>query len=231
MAQKETDEKRRAELSELSRICAKVPEYPAETFYEAMQSALIMFYALKIEAYAPGVSLGRPDQYLYPYYAHDIKSGIITEERCVELLEMLLVKMNDLACLMSNETVEFLSGFPTLASITIGGVKRDGTDAVNPLTYLLMSAERNIRLTAEEIVVRIARENTDDFVIDACELAAEMKGKIKFISDDTTIRQLMHDGKSLEDARDFVILGCASPSSAGPIHRYHGRRRELCIYP
>ena len=215
MAEKEPDAARRAELEEISRICAKVPEHPAETFYEALQGALLMFYALKIEAYAPGVSLGRPDQYLYPYYARDIESGALTEDGCAELLQMLLVKLNDLACLMSSETVEFLSGFPTLSSITIGGVKRDGTDAVNPLTYLFMAAERVIRLTAEEFVVRISKENTDEFVIDCCRLAVEMKGKIKFISDETTIKQLLHTGKSLEDARDFVILGCASPSSAG----------------
>ena len=215
MAEKEADPMRREELREISRICAKVPEQPAETFREALQSALLMFYALKIEAYAPGVSLGRPDQYLYPYYQRDIESGALTEDSCLELLEMLLIKLNDLACLMSSETVEFLSGFPTLSSITVGGVKRDGTDAVNPLTYLFLSAERVIRLTAEEFVVRISKENTDEFVIDCCRLAVEMKGKIKFISDETTIRQLLYTGKSLEDARDFVILGCASPSSAG----------------
>ena len=114
-----------------------MPEYPAETFHEALQSILFLYFALRIEAYAPGVSLGRPDQYLYPYFLHDIETGVLGEEQCVELLEMLLIKTNDLACLMSTETVEFLSGFPTLASITIGGVKRDGTDSVNPLTYLL----------------------------------------------------------------------------------------------
>ena len=78
-----------------------------------------------------------------------------------------------------------------------------------------MEAERNVRLTAEEFVVRISRENTDEFVIAACQLAVEMKGKIKFISDETTIAMLMRDNKSLEDARDYVVLGCASPSSAG----------------
>lgn len=215
MARGEKDPKRRAELLDISRICEKVPEYPAETFYEALQSILFLYFALRIEAYAPGVSLGRPDQYLYPYFLHDIESGVLGEEQCVELLEMLLIKTNDLACLMSTETVEFLSGFPTLASITIGGVKRDGTDSVNPLTYLFMEAERNVRLTAEEFVVRISRENTDEFVIAACQLAVEMKGKIKFISDETTIAMLMRDNKSLEDARDYVVLGCASPSSAG----------------
>ena len=215
MAAAEKDAGRRAELLEISRICAKVPEQPAETFYEALQSSLLLYFALRIEAYAPGVGLGRTDQFLYPYFERDIKSGIISEERCVELLEMLLVKMNDLACLMSTETVEFLGGFPTLAGITVGGVKPDGTDAVNALTYLLMAAERNIQLTAEEFVIRINSANSDDFVIASCELAVEMKGKIKFISDETTIAQMMRDGKTLEDARDYVILGCASPSSAG----------------
>lgn len=215
MAEKETDPERKAELKEIARICAKVPEQPAESFYEAVQASLILFIALRIEAYAPGVSLGRIDQYLYPFYENDITSGRLSNAFAVELMEMLLIKMNDLACLMSAETVEFLSGFPTLASIMIGGVTRDGADAVNPLTYLIMAAESNIRLTAEEFVARISRENTDDFVIATCELAAEMKGKIKFISDDTAIKQLLHTGKSIEDARDYVVLGCASPSSPG----------------
>lgn len=215
MAQSEQDAERKAELLEIARVCAKVPEFAPESFYEACQAVLFIFLAHRIEAYAPGVGLGRVDQYLYDYYQKDIAEGKLSKEQAVEYLEMILIKMNDLACLMSEETGDSLSGFPTLAGITIGGVKPDGTDAVNDLTYLLLAAENNVRLAAEEVVCRINRVNSDEFITDVCRLAIDMKGKIKFAGDDAAIKQLMKDGKPLEVARDYVVLGCATPTVPG----------------
>ncbi len=218
MAQKEEDVCRRQELVRIAETCSRVPEYPPETFYEALQATHLLYVASRIEAYAPGVSIGRPDQYLYPYYQRDLEAGILTREEAVELVSLMFIKVNDLACLMSAETAEFLSGFPTLANITIGGVTPDGRNAVNDLTYIFMEAEEIVGLTAEEIVVRVGTANPEEFLLRACELALKLKGKIKFNGDTTGIRQLLSDGKTLEEARDFVVLGCSTPNSPGKSH-------------
>lgn len=218
MATDETDPQRRGELLRIAETCAKVPNSPPETFYEALQATYLLFVASRIEAYAPGVSMGRPDQYLYPFYQKDVESGLLTREEAIELLSLMFVKVNDLACLMSEETAEFLGGFPTLANITIGGVTPDGKDAVNELTYVFMEAEESVGLTAEEIVVRVGSANPREFLLKACEMALKLKGKIKFNGDTTGINQLLSDGKTLEEARDFVVLGCSTPGSPGKSH-------------
>jgi len=215
MALEEEDEKRKAELVRIAEICAKVPEAPAETFYEALQSLFLVFTAAKIEAYGPGNSIGRPDQYLIGYYRKDLQEGRMTQEEALELIEALLIKFNDLACLLSKETAEILGGFPTLANITIGGVTPDDEDAVNELTYLMMDAEEVVGLTAEEFVVRVNRKNPEGFLLRACALAVKLRGKIKFHSDVTAFRQMLSDGKPIEYARDYVVLGCATPSAPG----------------
>jgi pyruvate formate-lyase/glycerol dehydratase family glycyl radical enzyme len=212
MAAVETDEQRKAELIKIAEISERVPEGPANTFHEAIQSLWFIFIALRIEVWGPGVSIGRPDQYLYPFFKNDINEGILTEEEASELILMLLIKMNDAAIPMSTAVVEQLAGFPTVANITIGGVTRQGKNAVNDLTYLFLEAERNIGLSMEEFVIRVNRLNSDAFIRKACEVAKDLKGKLKFISDDTAIQQMLNNGKSIEDARDYVVVGCFSPT-------------------
>jgi len=212
MALEEKDESRKAELLRISGICARVPEKPAESFYEAVQSVLTVFTAVKIEAYGPGTSVGRPDQYLLEYYRKDIRDGSLTKEFALEIIEAFLIKFNDLACLLSEVTSDSLSGFPTLANITIGGVTKDDEDAVNELTWLIMDAEEAVALTAEEVVIRVNRKNPEEFLLRACDLAVKLRGKIKFTSDYTGIRQLLADGKPIEYARDYVVLGCNTPT-------------------
>jgi choline trimethylamine-lyase len=212
LAENEPDTVRKAELNRIAEICDWVPANPARSFYEALQSIWFIRTVLTIEAWGPGIGFGRPDQYLYPYYKKDLEAGKITPSEAQELLALLLIKSNDLAALMSTGVLEFLAGFPTLVNITLGGVTSEGQDAVNDLTYLFLEAEKDVRLTAEEFVIRVNRNNPEGFLIKACEVAKSLKGKIKFISDNTAIRQLMNDGKPVEYARDYVVVGCFMPT-------------------
>ncbi len=212
LAAAETSDHRKAELNKIAEICERVPAKPANTFHEAIQSLWFVFIALRNEVWGPGVSIGRPDQYLYPFFKEEMDKGGIAEAEASELILMLLIKMNDAAIPMSTSVVEQLAGFPTVANITVGGVTREGKDAVNDLTYLFLEAEREIGLSMEEFVVRVNRINSDLFIRKACEVAKDLKGKVKFISDDTAIQQMLNNGKSIEDARDFVVVGCFSPT-------------------
>jgi pyruvate formate-lyase/glycerol dehydratase family glycyl radical enzyme len=208
----ETDKQHKAELNKIADICTKVPAHPAKTFHEAIQSLWFIFIALRIEVWGPGISIGRPDQYLYRFFKEDLDKKVLTEEEASELIMMLIIKMNDAAILMSTAFVEQLAGFPTVANITVGGVTKQGKDAVNDLTYMFLEAEKKIGLSMEEFVIRVNKINSDAFVRKACEVARDLKGKLKFISDETAIQQMLNNGKSIEDARDYVVVGCFTPT-------------------
>ena len=122
----------------------------------------------------------------------------------------MLIKINDTVILMSSVFAEQLAGFPTVANITLGGVTKEGEDAVNELSYLFLEAEQRVGLTIEEIVVRINNKNPDAFLMKACEVNKALTGKFKFLSDDTAIQQMMLDGKP--NARDYVVVGCYTPT-------------------
>lgn len=215
MAGKEKDSRRKAELEKIADTCARVPLNPAGSFQEALQSIWLVHIAVRIEGWGPGLSFGRVDQYLFPYYEKDVNEGNITRNDAKELLSLFLVKVNDLAPVMATFAVETLGGFPTMVSMTIGGVDRKGYDAVNELTCLFLESDTEVSLNAEEITARISRKNSDAYLRKACETANLLKGKLKFVSDETIIRQLLGEGRPAEHARDYVLAGCFTPGVPG----------------
>ncbi|MEM3190285.1 MAG: pyruvate formate lyase family protein, partial [Candidatus Bathyarchaeia archaeon] len=212
LMESESDIERKAELMKIAKICEWVPANPARTFHEALQAIWFIYIALAMEGLGAGIGFGRIDQYLYPFYKKDIEEGRLTKEHARELLALFLIKINELAFHFPGtppHTIkQYRSGSEqTLSSITIGGVTRDGLDATNELSYLLLEAEMDVGLL-EDIVVRVHKDTPYPFLMKACEVAKLLKGKIKFVSDETVIRQLIEDGKSLEDARDYAVMGC-----------------------
>ena len=214
MADKQTDDKRRAELLNIAEVCRNVPAKPARNFHEALQSMWFVNIGLRIEAPALGITFGRPDQFLLPFYEADINDGKITREYARELLALTLVKMNDMAIVMGGEQVESLGGFPTMAGITIGGVTKDGKCAVNALSYLILEAEAQVGLTVDEVIIRIGEETPDEFIEKSCAVNKLMCGKLKFVSDYTVIKQMTAEGRPVEIARDYILAGCFTPNSA-----------------
>ena len=215
MAEKETDIQRKAELERIAEMCDWVPANPARSFYEALQSVWFTFITLMIEGWGPGISFGRPDQYLYPFYKKDIEEGRITKEEARELIALFYIKMNGLVTLLSSEVVETIAGFPIWPNVTLGGLTKDGKDAVNELSYLFLDAEEDVRLSSEDIVIRIHKNTPDAFLMKACEVAKLLRGKLKFVSDETAIQQLLSDGKPVEYARDYIVAGCFTPTVPG----------------
>lgn len=222
MANEEPDPVRRAELKELAANCRHVPEHPARTFREAIQSIWLVFVPLMIECWGAGMSLGRVDQYLLPFYQADLAAGRITRDEALELASLLLIKLNAAINLQEGFLSVAFSGYPVMQGLTIGGITPDGRDAVNELTYLFLDAEADVGLTAEDVVVRISRYNPEKFVIRACEVARDLHGKLKFVSDDTSIPSLLQMGTPLEDARDYVSVGCHNPSIPYRAHDPNG---------
>lgn len=215
MAERQTDDTRRAELLLIAKNCRQVPAYPPRSFHEALQAMWFINLGLRIEGPALGITFGRPDQFLYPFYAADIAGGVLTEQQAEELVALTLVKMNDMAMLMSTAHVETLGGFPTMAGITLGGVTRDGKCAVNDLSWLILEAETQVGLTVDEVVIRIGEETPDDFIQRACAANKVLRGKLKFASDYTVIRQCLNQNRPIEYARDYIVAGCFTPAIPG----------------
>ena len=212
IAKSESNMERKTELEKIAENCAWVPENPARNFYEAIQAVWFIHLVLRIEGLGPGVTFGRPDQYLYPFYKRDIDEGRLSVEEASELIALLLVKANDTAIFRKEAAAERFGGFPTLANITLGGVTKDGNDAVNELSYLFLDAENEVGLTVEEYVIRINKKTPDKFVIRACEVAKKLTGKLKFIGDEIVIQQMLERGRPIELARDFIVCGCFTPA-------------------
>lgn len=215
MAAKETDSQRKKELERIAETCNRVPYHPARNFYEALQSMWFAYLVIMIEGMGPGNGFGRVDQYLYPFYKKDIDEGEITDAEVIELIELLYVKCNGLIIIYPSKAVRFFAGLSTGANFILGGITEQGKDAVNALSYLFLEAEKDIALNSEDIIVRIHKKTPDAFVIRACEVAYKLSGKIKFLSDETTIQRLVRDGKPLELARNYGVTGRNSPTVPG----------------
>ena len=215
LAGKTADPVRKCELLEMAEAVRRAPRNRPRSFREAMQAVALVWVVLEIENWGHGVTIGRPDQYLYEFYKEDKKKGAIADEEILILIEMLYIKLNSTVSLDDFRTATVFAGFPQICNVVLGGQKRDGSDAVNELSFLFLEAERYTRLPMEDLVCRINKNTPRDFVYKAVEVAKELNGKIKFVGDDVHLGQLMHDGYGLEESRDFVVTGCNSPSIQG----------------
>lgn len=214
-AEKETNRQRIAELKEIAEACEWVPENPARSFYEALQSVWLTYIPFMIEGWSFGMGFGRPDQYLYPFYKKDLAEGKMTEEKARELIGLILIKMNGSVIPQREIVVRTFGGDPVGANIALGGLTKDGKNAVNELTYLFLEAEEDVGLSAEDFIIRIHKNTPDAFLMRACQVAKLLRGKFKWVSDDTIIQQLLADGKPIELARDYSIDGCFQPTVGG----------------
>ena len=211
-AAQEADPVRKKELERIATTCRKVPAHPADNLFEAIQSCWLLYVALMIEGWGAGPTLGRADQYLYPYYQRDKAAGRITDEEVQELFSLIFVKMNGGINLQSYVVADGKGGHPTMQSLCVGGITPDGRDAVNELSYLFLSAEGDVGLGAEDMMVRINRLNPNSYVKHALQTAKKLGGKLKFVSDDTSIQSMLYLGLPLERARDYISTGCHNPT-------------------
>jgi pyruvate formate-lyase/glycerol dehydratase family glycyl radical enzyme len=207
MAAEETDFQRKRELEKIAAACEWVPANPARTFHEAVQSMWFTYIAAMLEGWGPGLGFGRLDQYLYPFYKKDLENNVVTREEARELIAMFYIKINEMVMPFSDKATTQGNGQLTLSGITLGGIDAKGYDGVNELSYIFLEAEEDVRLQ-EDLTVRVHSSTPDTFLVKACEIAYKMKGKIKFVSDETIIKQLLKDGKPIAFARDYAVTGC-----------------------
>lgn len=212
-AEKETDPKRKKELEMISKNCQRVPAYPAETFWEALQSFYFVQTIMHIEQNNTAISPGRFDQYMFDFYKKDVlENKAISKEEALELLECLFIKMSEITTLMDYDSARYFAGFPLTQCIVVGGQKANGEDATNDLSYLILEADRLVGMINPEIGVRVHKRSPVDLLTKAAEVVRLGRGKPKFFFDETVISSLLNCGvESYDEARDYVIIGCVEP--------------------
>ncbi|MFR8229212.1 MAG: glycyl radical protein [Anaeromassilibacillus sp.] len=215
MAQEESNEGRRAELLEMSRVLNKVPYEPAETFYEAVQALWLVHLCLQIESNGHSLSYGRMDQYLDPYYEKDLQEGRITEETACELLTNLWLKTYTINKIRSWSHTRFSAGSPLYQNVTVGGQTPDGKDAVNPLSFLILRSVAQTRLTQPNLTVRYHKNLPADFMQEAIEVMRLGFGMPAFNNDEIIIPSFIAKGVKPEDAYDYSAIGCVEVAVPG----------------
>jgi pyruvate formate-lyase/glycerol dehydratase family glycyl radical enzyme len=213
MASAETDPQRKRELLEIAEICEWVPANPARSFREAVQSQWFTQIGSRFEQLHGGViGNGRIDQYLYPYYVKDKEAGCITDDDVLELLEHLW--LNIAQCVRLQPTPDgytIWEGYAHYEQTTIGGVTREGRDATNDLTYLILESKREFPLDFPDLSVRIHAGTPDPLLWAVCECIKEGTGFPKLFNDEEVIPILLAKGATLEEARDWCPNGCTEP--------------------
>jgi len=200
LAAGEADAARKAELLKMADICDRVPAMPARTFHEALQShylaRMLMIWEVSND-YA--FSCGRIDQYLYPYYEHDIRSGRLTPEEAQELIDCYILKLN-------------YSGGG--AAIGVGGLAPDGSDASNALSSIFIESIMHTRLSKPFFAVHVHSKTPDDLLLKACQLCSLGTGHPQFVNSEVMVSQAFSKGSmgghpvTLEDARSATNVGC-----------------------
>lgn len=207
--------KRKEELLEISRICQKVPYYPAKTFKEAIQSTWFIQLILQIESNGHSLSYGRFDQYLYPYYLHDLEAGIITDDEVVELLDNLWLKTMTINKVRSQAHTFSSAGSPMYQNVTIGGQTPDKKDATNKLSYLVLKSVAQTRLPQPNLTVRYHRNMPKAFLDEAIEVMKLGTGMPAFNSDEVIIPSFIEKGVKEEDAYNYSAIGCVETAVPG----------------
>lgn len=207
---------RAAELRELAEVFRRVPAEPARSFHEALQSVVTTWVALQQESFQHGVSFGRVDQYLWPYYQRDVAAGRLDRARAVELIGCFLGKAAEQLPLFNQLATEFFSGLSSAAGLTIGGTHAvtsttgadAGTDASNELSYLFLHAYDRMRLRQPNLHLRMHASTPAPLRQLAFELIGDGGGQPALFNDDQVIAALHELGVAEADARNYSIVGC-----------------------
>ncbi|MBR3400798.1 MAG: hypothetical protein IKG67_01015 [Parasporobacterium sp.] len=219
MAAKEADPVRRAELEEISQICAHVPAKPARSFREAVQSFWFIHLCLNLEMAFHAETPGRLDQYLYPMYRKDVMvEQTLSRQDAAEIVACLFVKFNQLTSVKSNYDKKNIPG-THLQNTTICGVDRDGNDASNELSYLLLETLAQVQFPQPPIYVRYHKNIDRKVWLKALEVNVRRgDGNPSILSDEPRIPSFVDHGITLEDARDWCCSGCAGSITSASIH-------------
>ncbi len=209
---------RKAELEKIAETCRRVPEQGASNFHEACQAFWFVHLMIGLESNGHSISPTRFDQYMYPYFEMDKD---ISNAEAQELIDCIWVKLNDINKVRDEVSTNAFGGYPMFQNLIVGGQDSNGEDATNTLSYMCMEATARVRLPQPSFSVRVWSKTPDDFLLKACELSRLGLGVPAFYNDEVIVTSLVNRGLTLQDARDYGIIGCVEPQCPGKTEGWH----------
>jgi len=213
----EKDPQRKAELEKIAEVCSSVPKNAPRNFWEALQSYWFVHLGVITELNTwDSFNPGRLDQHLYPFYKKGLEDGTLTEEKARELLQAFWIKFNNQpAPPKVGVTAEESGTYTDFCLINIGGVKKDGSDAVNDLSFLILDVVEEMRLLQPSSMVQISKKTPDRFLRRALRIVKTGFGQPSIFNTDAIVQEMIHQGKALEDARLGGASGCVEAGIFG----------------
>ncbi|HUT01931.1 MAG TPA: trans-4-hydroxy-L-proline dehydratase [Phycisphaerae bacterium] len=216
-AETETDPVRKAELEEIAAVCRRVPARKPRTFREALQSYWFVHLGVISELNTwDSFNPGRLDQHLWPFYRRELEAGTLTRDEAKELLECFWVKFNNQPAPPKVGVTEEQSGtYTDFALINVGGVDADGNDAVNEVSYLILDVVEEMQLVQPSACIQLSRKNPEKFLQRACAVVRTGLGQPSMFNTEVIEKEMLHDGKTVADARAGGPSGCVTVSAFG----------------
>lgn len=215
-----SDALRREELANIAEISRTIATERPRGFYQACQLFWYMNIILQYESNASSLSLGRFDQYMLPFYQTSLQQRE-EPQFLQELLESLWIKCNDIVLLRSTSSARYFAGFPTGYTILLGGLTETGRSAVNPLSFLCLDAYQNTQLPQPNLGVRVNELIDRPFLLKTAETIRIGTGIPQIFNDEVVVPAFLNRGVSLEDARDYSVVGCVELSIPGKTYGLH----------
>lgn len=174
-----------------------------------------------MESNGHSISPGRFDQYMYPYYEADLRAGPVTPEFAQELLDCVWIKFNDLNKARDAASAKGFAGYSLFQNLCVGGRDVNGNDATNDLSFMCIQATMHVLLPQPSFSARVWNGSPQEFLLKCAELTRTGVGLPAYYNDEVIIEALMSRGLSLQDARDYNIIGCVEPQKAGKTDGWH----------
>lgn len=211
-----TDVKRKRELMTIAENCRIVPENPPNTFQQALQLVWFVHVYFHIEVCTTANGFGRFDQYMWPYYEKDvIKDKIITEDEALEMLECLYLKACEVYEFRDKWYATSFAGYPMWEILVVGGQTPEGKDATNDLSYMCLEAANQLKTTQPVMAVRVWDGTPEKLIQKGCRMIQDGQANPGFFNDNAAMKMTLGKGCTIEEARDWTIVGCIQPGPGG----------------
>lgn len=210
------DPERKKELLRIAENCRVVPENPPETFYQGLQMIWFVHLYFYIEVCTTACGFGRFDQYMWPLYKKDvIDEKNITRQEALEMLESFYLKTNEVYEVRDNWYATSFAGYPMWQTLMVGGQTRDGRDATNDLSFLCLEAASELQTRQPIMALRVWEHTPEELFRYGCRMVQEGQANPGFFSDRRGIEISLEKGGTIEEARDWAIVGCTQPAPGG----------------
>ncbi len=219
-AEKTDDKKRKAELIKIAENCEWLATEPPRDFWEAIQFIWLILVGCMAEGNAPSYSPGRVDQLLWPYFEKDINEGKMTVAFALELIEAFCIKTAESTWLLSENAAMYFAGYQPFHTLNVGGMDTRGLDATNDLSYLWITSKMDVPLHAPSLCARVHKASPEHFLQHIAKLARLGLGYPAIYNDESAIKMMLLSGGTVEEARDWQIVGCVEPFISGKMAKW-----------